>query len=260
LDVSYVYTVSARGCLIDEALNSVKSLRRYVDKKDVIVYFTPPSDSQAVERLSQYAIVRNVDNLTKPFEFKKERPPGRYGEKIHLCDVESPIVVFLDADTTVKKDPASLIEGDFDFSARRQFPSDEETAREMDEHAWSEIFERLGREPIPMPGAGFMIFKNHLHTKIREEWLGYINDDDLPNACRYCNPKEQTALALAMNGARVRWLTAKECAYKWLDEEAVDTFVLHGPSYPFAQLDGVKRILPRRLRGHTRAFINRFTK
>ena len=260
LSASYVYTVSERGLLIPEALHSIKSLRRYVDKKDVIVFLTPPTSKSKHKQLSLLATVEEVDNLSNPFVFKRERGLGRYGEKVHLCDVQSSVVVFLDADTTVKKDLVPLLEGDFDFSAREQFPTREEAIKELDEEVWHDIFRKRGKESVPMPSAGFMIFKNFLHSRIKEQWLRYINDENLPNACRYCNPKEQTALALTLSGTKIKWLTVKEHAFRWLNEENIDTYVLHGSSFLFGRLDSVKHILPVRLRRHTRILINKFTK
>lgn len=95
----------------------------------------------------------------------------------------SATVVFLDADTIVKRDLVPLLEGDFDFSARKHFPTVESATGWIDERKWLEIFWNLGKEPILMPNAGFMIFKKSCHHKIREQWVSYINDDNLPNAC-----------------------------------------------------------------------------
>ena len=228
MNVSYVYTVSDAGLLIPKAIRSLKSLRRYVDKKDILVFFTPPTSKLGYARLSRLAVVREVNNLTKPFVFAGERGLGRYGEKCHLCDVPSSTVVFLDADTIVKKDLAPLLKGDFDFSARRQFPTREKAAKEIDEKTWLQMFKKAGKKPVPMPNAGFMIFKNSCHRKIKNQWLGYVNDDSLPNACSRLNPKEQTALALSLSEMKIRWLSVYEHAFIWLGEEKVDTYVLHG--------------------------------
>lgn len=160
--------------------------------------------------------------------FTQDRGFGSYGEEWHLCNVSSSTVVFLDADTIVKKDLVPLFEGYFDFSARRQFPTAENAPREIDDNIWFEIFRSNGKRPVPMPNAGFMIFKNFCHHRSKEKWLRYINDDKLPNACLHSNPKEQTVLTLALDGAKIRWLTVKEHAFRWLNEQKTDTYVLHG--------------------------------
>lgn len=226
VDLTYVYTVSDAGAMIPNAIRSIKSLRRYVNKKDILVFFTPPTSNLSIARLSRIALVKEVENRTKTFRFIKERP-GRYGEKCHLCDAPSSTVVFLDADTIVRKNIAPLLEGDFDFSARRHFPTKESETGWIDNKIWFEMFKKYGKKPVPMPNAGFMIFKNFCHQKIKEQWVNYINDDKLPNACFSFNPKEQTALALALSRMKIRWLTAKEHAYNWLGEKKVDTYVLH---------------------------------
>lgn len=42
LDVKYIYTVADKGLLITQAVRSIKSLRKHVDKNEVFVFFTPP--------------------------------------------------------------------------------------------------------------------------------------------------------------------------------------------------------------------------
>ena len=178
--------------------------------------------------LSRLAVVKEVDNISKPFEFVEGSGARRFGEKCCLCNVSSSTVVFLDADVIVRKDLTHLLEGDFDFSARKHFPTRKSTIGCIDEGKWSEIFRSMSKEPIPMPNAGLMIFKNFCHHSIKEEWLRHVNDPYLPNACRSdYNPKEQTAIALALSGKKIRWLTANEHAYSWLGEVNTDTYVIH---------------------------------
>ena len=244
MDIRYVYTVSDIGCMIPDAIRSIKSLRKYVGKGDIVVFFTPPRSKLSYALLSKLAVVKEVDNISTPFVFFGGHGLGRYGEKCHLCDVSSSTVVFLDADTIVRKDLFPLLEGDFDFSARKHFPTKESATGWIDEKLWLEIFRDIGKEPVPMPNAGFMIFKNFFHHRIKEEWLKYVNDANLPNACLHSyNPKEQTAIALALSGKKIRWLTAKEHAYSWLGEGNIDTYVVHKKTFLPKPLDGTERML-----------------
>lgn len=162
MDIKYVYSISDNAALIPNVIHSIKSPRRYVDKEDIVVFFTPPRSKISCARLSKLAVVKEVDNVTKPFIFAKHHGYGRYGEKIHLCDVPSSIIVFLDADTIVKKDLLPLLKGDFDFSARKHFPTAKSAAGWIDWRKWLEIFMNFRKTPIPMPNAGFMIFKKLL--------------------------------------------------------------------------------------------------
>jgi len=137
----------------------------------------------------------------------------------------------LDADTIVKKDLSPLLHGSFDFSAREQFPPMCHS-RNFNMKIWLSIFQQLGKDPIPVPNAGFMIFKNFLHRRIKYEWLKLTNDECLANPCTYSNLKEQSALALAVSGNGIKWMTSKEHAYRWLNEQRAETYVLHGvPRY-----------------------------
>lgn len=219
-EVKIAYTVSSKGSMVKDIINSLRSLRRFIEKDNIIVFYTPPRTDLDYRRLTRYAVVEKVENLTEPFVAKKNTAPSHYGEKIHLCDIDSPNVIFLDADTIVRKDVTKLTKGDFDFSARMA-PAN----KDFNQKLWRSMFKEIGKEPIPMPNAGFMIFKNYCHQRIRKEWLLYMNNPLLPNPHPESNLKEQYALALAISGNKIEWMTVKEHRYSF---EIGDTFVVHG--------------------------------
>jgi hypothetical protein len=226
-----VYSVSDNADLILRALSSIKSLEKFVSKDNIIVFYTPPRSEKNQEKLSKLAIVKEAENVTKPFDARVDRidprlrGPQRYGEKVHLCEVDFPNVVFLDADTIVKKDISPLLVGDFDFCARAPV----QISSNFNPSVWKTMFANINREPVPMFNAGFLIFKNYLHLRIRDTWLQYINDDSLPNPNSF-NCKEQWALsmALATVDARVRYMTFEQHALMWRGEKDMETCVLHG--------------------------------
>jgi hypothetical protein len=224
-EVKVAYTVSSKGSMIKDLINSLRSLRRFVKRSNIIVFYTPPRTELDYRQLARYALVEKVENLTASFVAKRNTAPSRYGEKIHICDIDSPNVIFLDADTTVRKDITKLTKGDFDFSARMA-PAN----KDFNQMLWTSMFKEIGKEPIPMPNAGFMIFKNYCHQRIRKEWLLYMNDPLLPNPHPESNLKEQYALALAISGNKIKWMTAKEHRYSF---EIGDTFVVHGEPCSF---------------------------
>jgi len=219
--VKFVYTLSDSGKLVSQAIKSIKSLRKFVDRENIIVFYTPPRSKRNLRKLSKLAVVKEVENISKPFVFDKSRGYGRYGEKIHVCSVDCPNVIFLDTDTIVTKNPIGLLEGDYAFSAR---PGD--ANRDFDQNVWRNMFRKIGKEPIPMPNTGFMIFKHHCHKKIREDWLTAVNNP-LPNPHPVNNLKEQYALALAVSGEKIKWMTAREHAFGWEGEGKIDTYVFH---------------------------------
>lgn len=221
-----VYSVSDDSDLVTQTLDSIKTVRKFVSKDDIIIFYTPPRSKRNYEKLSKIATVKNVPNITKLFIFDKKRGPRRYGEKVHLCEVDFPNVVFLDGDTMVKKDLSPLLGGDFDFSARFGRRSN----REFDKNVWEQMFEVIGKQPIPMYNSGFMVFQNYCHKKIGKYWLRYINEKNLPNPHPALNFKEQysLALALAIVDAKIKPMTAKQHAFVWDGEKDTDTYVVHG--------------------------------
>jgi hypothetical protein len=227
-----VYSVSDKADLIARTLDSIRSVRNFVSKDDIIVFYTPPRSRKNREKLLKVAIVRELENVTKPFDARTDsRGARRYGEKVHLCEVDFPNVVFLDADTIVKKDLLPLLDGDFDFSARYR----QRTNEEFDQNVWERMFETIGKQPIPMFNAGFMIFKNHCQTRLREYWLRYINDSCLPNPHPIVNAREQYALSLALAclGAKIKYMTSEQHAFICDGEKDMETYVVHGRLPPF---------------------------
>lgn len=193
-----------------------------MDKENIIVFFTPPRTEKSCLSLSKVATVIKTENITNPFLFVSERENGRYCEKIQLCDVDSPNVIFLDTDTIIKKNPLELLDGDYDVSGRMDdsflhvFPND-----------WLSLFRKMGKDPIPYMNTGFLIFKNNTHKKIKDEWLKYANMD-LPKIHPFSYQKDEYALALTISGTKIKWLSFREHAYRWKREYLKDTYVLHG--------------------------------
>lgn len=224
--VKIVYTTSDVRDLVPLTLKSLKSLSKFTDKKNIIVFYTPPRSNRNLVKLQQLAVVKQASNIIKPFRVHQHQI-GRYGEKIHICDVDCLNVIFLDCDTVIKKDLTPLLDGEFDFAARSEI-FDFATRSKLQEYqsSWETMFKQFNKKPIPMPNSGFMIFKNYCHKKIGEEWRKLMESDSTFGD-RYI-AREQCTLALCISEKRIRWLTAHQHAFRWRGETKVDTYVLHG--------------------------------
>ena len=234
-----IYSVSDNSDLIPRALDSIKSLRRFIARDNVIVFYTPPTSIENYQALSNLANVIKTENITKPFDTRGFDEKGtakgfqRYGEKVHLCDVDFPNVVFLDADTVVKKDISPLLNDDFDFSGR----APKQVEYIFNPQVWKMMFQNINKHPVPMFNTGFLIFKNYLHFRIRDIWLQYINDEHLPNPNSPFNCREQWALsmALAVVNAKIKYMTFEQHALMWRGEKDMETCVLHGRLPPVSR-------------------------
>ena len=220
-DCKICYCVSDVRSLVKETLCSIRSLSRFVEKDEIIVFYTPPRTKKSYYVLSKFATVIETENITEPFKFVKDGDKGRYGEKIHVCDVDSPNAIFLDSDTLIKKNPLELLDGDYDVSGRV------ESELPVDVDSWLSLFRSNGKEPIPFMNTGFLIFKNGAHKEIRDEWLKYVNSD-LPKIYSFFYHKDELAFALAISGKNIKWMSFREHAYRWKREHLKDTYVLHG--------------------------------
>lgn len=213
----YVYTLSSKGIMFEHAFLSIKTLSRYVDVTDIVVFFTPPIDEMHLEKLEGLGVdVRKRENRTD--EFVAFDRPQHYGEKTWLSTIEDSQVVFLDCDTFVLGDIKEALKGDFQFKARED--------EKVSEPEWSEMFDRFDEPYLDwMPNAGFLIFKDDLHKKIGGKWFKYIQSD--LDYSHDFNHKEQYALALAVGGASTEKMDSSEHAKFWRDEFPSDGIVYH---------------------------------
>jgi len=220
-DYKIVYTVSDIANLVPDALRSIKSLMKFVAKENVIVLHTPPRTMKSILELSKVANVQYADNITKPFAIMPEKGLRHYGEKVQLCNINSENVIFLDADTLIRKDVTLLLDGDFDFAAM-PVKSDETMEDRI------RLFSKINSHALPQYNCGLLVFKNYFHRKIGDLWLKYINDESLREPV--FNTWEQWALSLAlsMSNAKIKNLTFYHHARMWAGKSHVDAFIMHG--------------------------------
>ena len=211
--------------MADELVSSLKSIRRFIDRKNIVVFYTPPRSQKNYNIFNKYAIVKEVDDETPPFKYLKRSPASRYGEVIgHFEKVSSPNLFIFDCDTIIKKDIKELLDGDFDVAYR---PAT--MYKYVDKAKWEKLCSEYNKKPIPIPNKGFMIFKNNTHKKIRNECLNFMSKD-LPEIFPKYYQKDQYSLALVLSGYKIKFLDKRAHAYHWISEFNTETYVLHGRS------------------------------
>ncbi len=224
---SIVYTLSDRRDMPQQILKSLESLSCFVNKQKIFVFYTPPRSSKTERKLEKYATIIKTENTTTPFIFDRVMGLGNYGEKIHLCEIDTSSVIFLDCDTIIKKDVTELLPGTFDFSGRMG------RNREIDWDLWKTYCMKHNKAMRGIFNTGFMIFKNGMHHKIKAEWKKFI-EADIPKIHPYTYTKEEYALSLVLPHKNIKFMTEKEHAFGWKGESNADTYVLHG--YPRTRL------------------------
>jgi len=226
LKYKIIYTLSYKKDLPNDIMKSLKSLNRYINKENILVYYTPPINKEFTSKMEKYANIIYSYNSTDEFYFMKNRGFIRAGEKIKLCDVDCKNVIFLDCDTIIKKDISLLLNEEYDFRGRIE----ELAQSKFNARKWDALFLNRNLHPIPMFNTGFMIFKNNTHKKIKDNWVKYLNSD-IKSVHPFSLQKEQYALALALSGYNIKYMSNREHAFRWYDEELIDTYVLHGTKY-----------------------------
>jgi hypothetical protein len=223
----FVYTASDRGDMIHQLIKSVQSLSRFVDKDEITVVLTPPYPSEKrYEGLHQYAQINRTENTTASFELRPGKS-GRFGEKIAaVLGAEAREVIFLDCDARIRKNPKKLLYGDYSFSGRAAGGF-----LDFDINIWTQMFLDLGKTPIPMINAGFMIFRGGIHKKIMKEALAFFQNAKLPRCHHHYYHRDQYAITLAASGHSIKWMSRNEHGYRWKNEHP-DTVILHGERRP----------------------------
>lgn len=221
-ETAFVYTLSSRDKMVQQALRSIATLKHYVDEEQIKIFYTPPYDKEDEEILEQTgAEILKKDNQTEAFNVSRSLPERHYGEKVNLCSLEEENVVFLDCDTVIGNNIWDVIEGDFDFKAR---PS---RVFENSNEEWRDLFDKNNEQYLDwMPNAGFLIFKNGFHKEIEGKWRRYI-EQDLDFNLGKVNHDEQYALALAVSEGKTSMMSEREHVFEWKDEKKPDAYVYH---------------------------------
>lgn len=157
-------------------------------------------------------------------------------------------VIYLDSDTLVMKPLDSLWEQypNCDLIAR---PASAYGREDWDQENWIKLLDSLNASFIPYLNAGFLIFQNGSHEKLKNIWSEYtlnIFANKLMKIERPDRFSEQYALALAAasQGFSVGLLDSSGQAFGWLRESAETTHLFHTGGFLFRELaEEVERYL-----------------
>lgn len=168
-------------CYFHHLLSCLDDLKKVgFPSNDIIVYMTPANQVTRAGHVIDNSIngvhvkelqARDVDirlreNIFPGFEYP-------YSNKLYVCEVDSPNVMFLDVDGCIHKDPRLLLEEDFDFAGKIS-PWNNSLNPDWKIPIWNESFEVLDLgDVIPCMTSACMIFKNWTHKKIRDTWFDF---------------------------------------------------------------------------------------
>jgi len=223
-----VYTLSDSKSLILQAVNSVKSLIRFVDKSN-IVFIINPYSKKLEKILGRFGeIYRGNDYYTR-----LNLPIYKY--KIEMCDINAKNLIFLDCDTIIYKDITELLDGDFQFFGR------EEPCRSINgnfkntwnEEIWKNNLRKFRKNENAIPyNDGFIIFKDGIHKKIKDEFILFYkmyNEGSLksPNTVDNMHHNE-FALSMAVANYKCKSMSENHHWYGWRNEMFKEKpYVLH---------------------------------
>ena len=74
-DFTVAYCVCDKGDMAEELISSLKSIKNFIDRKNIVVFYTPPRSKKNYDIFNEYALVKEVDNETPPFRYLEYRSP-----------------------------------------------------------------------------------------------------------------------------------------------------------------------------------------
>lgn len=212
--------------------NSIRTLTRFVDKEDIIFIMNPYVDGKFSRYLSKFGLVHKGDE----FYYRLDLP--KYKFKIELCDIDDNEIIFLDCDTLVMKDITELLDGNYDFFGREMSirDSDGKYLPKWNQRNWNYCLEKFGiKKSATVYNDGFIIFKNNLHKKIKDDWIKYykmFHAKEIPSPNNVDDMHHNIyALGLAIGNYRCAEMNERHHWYGWQGRPFMpsidDTYVIH---------------------------------
>lgn len=172
-----------------------------------MVFYGPPRFQEHINWLKSRCNLRLVETPLHDPEFVKKRVYFRnkfYGStmKLHAYSLDTPNLFWIDSDTVITGDIREMLKEDFDVLVSKW--QDGRGRTYMDE-----LFKAAGLPHIDTMLAGFVVFKNYAHNRMRRDWLGYMkklfmNELKPPNPERIDLPAFNLTLAkFKENGGKV---------------------------------------------------------
>jgi len=168
VEFKVAYTFSSIEWMARQLLLSLRTITRYVDPGEIVIFATPPRLREQVEYLRRRGFdVREeppfLDSRNYPSKYRG-RPFG-YINKLYACTVDSPNVIFLDNDTVVKGDVTELLKGEYDVMAM---------VDPFKKGFGARNFETLRIPYSPAYDTGFILYRNWSHRRILPTWKSYV--------------------------------------------------------------------------------------
>jgi len=150
----------------DYARWSIQTLNQVVDNPEIVVCFTPPVDPADVESLKQYNpyIKENIPAKVRNPNSIRSVTDSKIMNKVHVGGVQGELIVEPDVNVMFIKDPAPLMQGEFDIAGR--------VLKEK-------------KSNLCFISCRFLIFKNNVQSELAVKWLEEYNNGKCPENIEY---------------------------------------------------------------------------
>ena len=174
-DYRIVYCFNGWTWIWRQLVLSLTSLKRFIsDPNKVIVFYGPPRFEEHIEWLEPRCDLRLVDTpLHDPASINRRviHKNKFYGScmKIHSYELDTPNMFWVDCDTIIHGDLTEMLEPDFDILVSRWDHSEGKTLMKG-------LCKELNLPHMDIMMNGMLVFKNHAHNKMRDDYVGYLED------------------------------------------------------------------------------------
>ncbi len=166
----------------------------------------------------------------------KSVPPlfGKYfmGNKVYVGTRSAPRVVYLDADTIVRR-PLYLLWQQRQSADVIGRVGTAYKDKMWNDAVWVKTFESIGSSTVPKFNSGVLVFQHHAQQRIRDEWSNFIKKYLRNELTPPCNDMrrhyEEWALALAIGSMKLNYsvMSSSGQSYAWGGEGYKECVVFH---------------------------------
>lgn len=169
-EIKLCYSFSARIDKLGfiDLVHSLHSVKKYFNKEDIIVFFTPPYSDEYQKTIEKYAMVIRKPHYSVPHPTQdpNDPTPPQYWDKFYFTEIDTKNLIFLDNDTELQCDIRKYFDNyDFDILVF----GDDNRVDAMFLDTWTKTWAYFNMPFKHLLMTTVILFKHGTHQKIKPE-------------------------------------------------------------------------------------------
>lgn len=173
MDYKIAYCFNGWKWIWRQLVLSLTTLRRFpIEKENIVVFYGPPHFQEHIDWLEPICDLRLVETPLHDEESMNKRKVNKgkfFGStmKIHSYELNTPNMFWIDCDTIIHGDIREMLRFNYDVLTSRWRGSEGKTLMRG-------VCKQLGLPHMDIMMNGFLVFKNHAHNKMRDDYVGNL--------------------------------------------------------------------------------------